>query len=88
MITCAEERGVEESDDILDGAGFGDGGENIAGLDAFDDFVFDAVFYARAYACANARANACARARANARTRSTIRTRTCATNCATIRGDG
>ena len=44
MIAGAEERGVEEADDILDGAGFGDGRENIAGLDAFDDFVFNAVF--------------------------------------------
>lgn len=45
MVAGAEERGVEEADDILDGAGFGDGRENIAGLDAFDDFVFNAVFY-------------------------------------------
>ena len=51
MIACAEERGVEEPDDILDGAGFGDGGENIAGLDAFDDFVFDAVFYCACSGC-------------------------------------
>ena len=30
MIAGAEERGVEEPDDILDGAGFGDGGERIS----------------------------------------------------------
>ena len=40
MIAGTEERRVELPDDILDGAGFGDGRENIAGLDAFDDFVF------------------------------------------------
>ncbi len=55
VITSTEERGVELPDDILDGAGFGDGRENIAGLDAFDDFVFDFVFDARANVRANAR---------------------------------
>ena len=50
MIAGAEERGVEEADDILDGAGFGDGRENIAGLDAFDDFCFDLILNARANA--------------------------------------
>ena len=45
MVTSTEERGVELPDDILDGAGFGNRRENIAGLDAFDDFVFYAIFY-------------------------------------------
>lgn len=64
MIAGAEERGVKLPDDILDGAGFGDGGENIAGLDAFDDFVLDSVLRTRANACARAIGFARARSRA------------------------
>ena len=54
MITGTEESGIELSDHILDSAGFGNRRENIAGLDAFDDFVLDAVFNARADASARA----------------------------------
>ncbi len=67
VITSTEERGVELPDDVLDGARFGDGRENIAGLDAFDDFVFDSVFRARANACARAISFARARSRATIR---------------------
>ena len=46
MVTCMKECGVEQPDYILDGAGFGDGRENIAGgLNTFDDTVFYTVFY-------------------------------------------
>lgn len=45
MVAGPEERGVEQPDHVLNGARFRDGRENIAGLDAFDDAIFDTIFY-------------------------------------------
>jgi len=57
VVAGAEESRVNVAYHILDGARFGDGRENIARLDTFDDTVLDFVFNACADVCATRSVN-------------------------------